>query len=72
MLVPVPCKKPDGPYSIIHDVSDPPAIQETSKEFNVVELEEGQFPEPTVVVLAFPEFIIFPRPSVTSHVISPG
>ena len=35
-VVPVPCTNPDGPNSIFHAVSEPPAVQERSTELEVI------------------------------------
>ena len=78
--VPVPKVNPAGPYSTFHAVSEPPAVQPKSAPVVVALLtakavgvkHDGQFPEPTAVIVVFPEPIIFPKPSVTSQVISPG
>ena len=34
--VPVPTTNPVGPYSIFHAVSEPPTVQERSKELDVI------------------------------------
>ena len=78
--VPDPKANPAGPYSTFHAVSVPPAVQPKSAPVVVTLVtanavgvkQDGQFPVPTAVMVVLPEPIIFPKPSVTSQVISLG